>query len=199
MQRSIEDQSLFWSCSHLSGTSPSERKAGGKSWPWSHSWKWLPLVMRPEGGINLALPLITIAWEVGGSLDIEPSGWHPTSQKSILTMKWGWSTYLLGEGCSAAKIQETGAWEKANFEWPCPRYMGPNAACQCAWLKKLPFLDIVKFGTELGRECLSLGRTWTATVLGPGAFVFPHLPPAFHPLTFSNSSAEIFRTHFGHC
>lgn len=30
--------------------------------------------MRPEGGINLALPLITIAWEVGGSLDIEPSG-----------------------------------------------------------------------------------------------------------------------------
>lgn len=120
--------------------------------------------MNTERGLNPAFPLIPIAWKVGGSLHTGPLGRHPTSQESILTMKWGLNTSLLGGGCSAAKIQGTGAWEKAlpNFEWPCSRYMGPNRTCQCVWLKKKPFLYLVKFRTEFGCESLSLGKTWTA-------------------------------------
>lgn len=141
--------------------SASLEKAGGKSLPQTRSWK---LVMRPERGLNPAFPLIPIAWKVGGSSHTGPLGWHPTSQESILTTKWGWNTYLLGGGCAAAKIQETGAWEKAlpNFEWPCSRHMGPNRTCQRVWLKKLPFLYLVKFRTELGCESLSLGKPGTA-------------------------------------
>lgn len=62
-------------------------KAGGKLWPQTHSWQWLPLVMKLEV-FNFSFPLIPIACKVCGSSDTGPPRPHPTSQESILTMRW---------------------------------------------------------------------------------------------------------------
>lgn len=117
-------------------------------------------------------------------------------------MRWGWSTYLLGEGCSAAKIQQMGLGESTSptlSSFALGTWDQTESAS--VWLKKLPFLDLVRFKSELGCENLSLGKTdgAHAELQFLAQEPLPHLYPAFGLLMFSNSSAEMFRTHFGHC
>lgn len=82
----------------------------------------------------------------------------------------------------------------------CSGYMGPNRACQSVWLKKLLFWTWLDLGVSLvllASTWTGLGQMWHMLCCSPCPRSL--LCPVFGLPMSSKSSAEMFRTGFGHC